>query len=172
VLEPGTFFPPIHKGVSKLFRGRNWLGYKVRTDGLPAGAYTNWWVIINNPEECVGDCDEADIFDPATKANPSVFWATGGIVKENGVGNFRARIREGQPSKGPDGFILGNGLEDAANAEVHIIIKYHGPASDDPDALFEQTHTLLGSCAEGANAFDLGPGFGVQCFDPQAVIHR
>ncbi len=165
VLQPGTSFPPT-TGTSSLYAGDGWLGYDIHTDGLPAGAYTNWWVIVNNPEACDGDCGFDDIFgNPAT--NSSVFWATGGLVLADGVGDFRARIREGQPSKGPDGFLLGNGLQDAENAEVHVIIKYHGPASDDPDALFDQLHTLLGSCDAGANAADTG-----QCFDPQAVVHR
>ncbi|MFQ5709988.1 MAG: hypothetical protein ACE5HO_21240 [bacterium] len=167
VLAPGTFFPPTDGGTSILHRGNDWISYNIHTTGLPAGAYTNWWIIFNNPEDCTDDCGEDDIFSPETKANPSVFWATGGIVQEDGVGNFRARIREGQPSNGPDGFLIGNGLEDAANAEVHLIIKYHGPASDDPDVLFDQTHTLLGSCDSGANAAANG-----QCFDPQAVAHR
>ena len=55
-------------------------------------------------------------------------------------------------------------------AEVHLIIKYHGPASDDPYTLHDQVTTLLGSCESGeANAFDTGGPFGIQCFDPQAV---
>lgn len=170
VLEPGTFFPPTNGGVSKLYRGRDRLGYTIRTTGLPPGAYTNWWVIFNNPDGCEGDCGEDDLANP--DANASVFWATGGIVSGNGVGKFKATIREGQPSKGPDGFILGNGLEDASKAEAHLIIKYHGPASHDPDVLYAQTHTLVGACESGANAFDLGPPFGVQCFDPQVAVHR
>ncbi|MDP8970509.1 MAG: hypothetical protein M3N52_08470 [Actinomycetota bacterium] len=34
-----------------------------------------------------------------------------------------------------------------------------------------QTHSILGSCLEDANAVDLGEPFGVHCFDPQAVAH-
>ena len=57
-------------------------------------------------------------------------------------------------------------------AEVHLIIKYHGLASMDPDILYDQLHTLLGNCAEftgGANSLDAG-AFGIQCFDPQFAI--
>ena len=170
VLMEGAEFPPTKGGFAILHRGNDRVSYNLHTTGLPAGAYTNWWIIINNPDACVGvgGCDEADIFgNPAT--NSSVFWATGGIVQDNGVGNFQATIDEGQPSKGPDGFLLGTGLEDAANAEVHIIIKYHGPASNDPDDLFLQTYTLLGLCDDRANAFTEAPG---HCFDPQAVAIR
>ncbi len=50
------------------------------------------------------------------------------------------------------------------------IIKYHGPASDDRDVLYDQTHTILGSCFSGANAVEFGDPFGIQCFDPQFAI--
>jgi len=33
-------------------------------------------------------------------------------------------------------------------------------------ALYDQTHTLLGSCADGAN------GYGIQCFDPQVAVFQ
>ena len=135
----------------------------LHTTGLPAGAYTNWWIIFNNPDGCAGECGLPDVF-PGGPSNPSVFWATGGVVQDNGVGNFQATIDEGEPSKGPDGFLLGTGLMDAANAEVHIIIKYHGPASNDPDDFFLQTYTLLGLCDDRANALPDG-----NCFDPQGV---
>jgi hypothetical protein len=141
---------------------------------LPPGAYTNWWVIINNPEECTnGQCDVEDVFfNPAT--NSSVFWATGSIVQSNGIGNFSARVNVGELPSGPDQVPLPGppGLVDPEGAEIHIIVKYHGPASSDPDELYQQTHTLTGLCDQGANAYDLtSVGFGIQCFDPQFVIH-
>ena len=173
VLTPGTFFAPTKGGFSILHRGSDWISYNIHTTGLPPGAYTNWWIIINNPENClgVGGCDEADVFNnPAT--NTSVFWATGGIVQGNGVGNFYAKVKVGEISADPRQHIFGDGLLNPAGAEVHNIIKYHGLASDDPDELFLQTSTLTGLCDEGANAYDLDPPFGVQCFDPQAAVHR
>jgi len=172
VLTPGTFFPPTNGGFSTLKRGSDWISYNLHTTGLPSGAYTNWWVIINNPEACTdGVCDEADVFEnPAT--NSSVFWATGGIVEKNGVGNFSARIEVGELPTGQDQFVFGLGLVNPATAEVHIIVKYHGPASDDPNELYLQTNTLTGLCDQGANGYDLGPPFGVQCFDPQVSVHK
>ena len=94
VLVPGTFFPPTKQGFSTIRRSKDWISYNIHTTGLPPGAYTNWCAVINNPENCIGDCNEADIFEnPAT--NSSVFWSTGGIVKSNGVGNFHARVNVG-----------------------------------------------------------------------------
>ena len=56
------------------------------------------------------------------------------------------------------------------NAAVLIVIRYHGPASDNPNQLYWQTHTLLGGCQSGANAEDFGQGVGVQCPDFQMAI--
>lgn len=171
VLIPGTEFPATRGGHSTLLRGNSWVQYNIHTTGLPPGAYTVWAVTINAPENCATyPCGEADVFgNPAVDA--TVFWSDGGIVQSNGVGNFRARIHGGVLPDG-DGQIAfpGNGLTNAQGAEVHLIIKYHGLASEDPDVLYEQTHTLQGSCDVGANAHDLGP-FGIHCFDPQVVIH-
>ena len=133
--------------------------------GLLQGAYTNWWVILNDPSQCPNnECTLADVFtNPASK--PSVFWATGGIVQSNGVGNFWAKISEGQASGGVEPFLIGMGLEDAANAAVFVIIKYHGPASNDPGELFLQTHSVVGLCDDRANALPDG-----NCFDPQIAM--
>jgi hypothetical protein len=172
VLVPGTLFPPAKRGRATLKRGEDWIQVNIKTSGLPPGAYTVWWVIFNNPAGCSTPCGLDDVLNPA--AAVSVFWATGKVVKENGIANFHDRYTIGddlgfpgtQHSLGGEGDFL-----DPQTAEIHNIIKYHGPASDDPDVLYDQTHTLLGSCFVNANAHDFGPPFGVQCFDPQAVAH-
>ena len=168
VLTPGTMYPPTHSSSSKLVRHMDWLQFSIHTSGLPPGAYTVWWVIVNDPSECSATpCTILDIvFNPDTEA--AVFWATGGIVLENGIGNFSDRTHVGE-LPGGDGQIFQpgpGGLQNPMGAEVHLIVKYHGPASDDPEVLYEQTHTLLGSCDSGANAQPNG-----QCFDPQAAVH-
>ncbi len=170
VLEPGTFYPPTTHGHATLKRGSDWIQVNIQTSGLPAGAYTVWWVVFDTPDGCTHSCDDDDLFNP--DAHVSVFWATGGVVPHSGNGSFHARYRNGDdPGEPGTQLILGDGSVDPARAEVHNIIKYHGPTSDDPQTLHEQTHTLQGSCFEGANAVDLGEPFGVQCFDPQAVAH-
>jgi len=173
VLEAGTFFPPTEGGESTLSRGDNWISYTLQTTGLPAGAYTNWWVILNHPDECANpdptvgsQCGLGDAFLP--DPSPSVFWATGGVVQDDGVGHFQARIFVGDDLGIPgEQFLFGPGLLNPKGAEVFLIVKYHGPASDDPDVLRGQTYTLLGSCSEGANA----DASSMQCFDPQFAFH-
>lgn len=183
VLTPGDFFPPGPNSFATLKRGKNFIQFNIHTTGLPAGAYTVWWIIFNKPGDCVepnpagGQCAGgagADFFLPCA----AVVWATGGIVQPNQVGNFSDRIYIGEQRDevvvmGED---LDSPLSDPQGAEVHLAIKYHGLASDDPQVLYEQTHTLLGSCDgnSGANSYDLNflpPPFGpYQCFDPQGTV--
>ena len=184
VLDPGDFFPPGSNNHATLKRGKDYLQFNVHTTDLPQGAYTVWWIIFNDPDDCNqpnaegglcgGGNDGADLFVPTA----AVLWATGKVVQANGVGNFSDRIYVGETRD--ETIILGSALSsaltDPQNAEVHLAIKYHGLASSDPDILYEQTHTLLGNCDgnSGANSYDLNflpPPFGpYQCFDPQLVI--
>lgn len=173
VLEPGTFFPPADGSHATLRRGYDYIQFNLHTTGLPPGAYTIWYVIFNDPNACSDECGEDDLFLPKT----AIVWATGGMIHESGIGNFRDKLYVGERREpGSQEAMLGEGLDyplyDPKGAEVHLIVKYHGPASDDPDVLYEQLNTVLGSCGEneGANSVDLGPPFGIQCFDPQAVI--
>jgi hypothetical protein len=170
VLEAGTTYAPTTHGFATLKRGGDWVQINIQTSGLPAGAYTVWWVVFGTPDGCVSGCGSDDLFNP--DAQVSIFWATGGVIRHDGAGNFVARHHASDDLGEPGSqHVLGDGSLDPSRAEIHNIIKYHGPASDDPALLYEQTHTLLGGCFEHANAVDMGEPFGVQCFDPQAVAH-
>lgn len=170
VLEPGTTFAPTTDGLATLERGEDWIETTIETSGLPAGAYTVWWLVFDTPDGCSETCDEDDLLNP--DASVSDFWATGGVVSDDGTATLSVRYRVGDDLGEQDvQQILGDGSLDTSRAEVHNIIKYHGPASSDPATLRSQTTTLLGSCDEGANAIDLGEPFGVQCFDPQHVVY-
>ncbi len=173
-LVPGTLFPPADGNHSVLDRQSDKLRYRISTNGLPPGAYTNWWIIFNHPEFCEGGpelCNGDDLFlNP--DVNGTVFWATGGIVKDDGIGKFRARIHADEVPQEEGQLIFGDGLEpgQAEAAVVHLVVKYHGPPSDDPDVLYDQTHTLLGHCDQGVNGVIADNG-SLQCFDPQFVAH-
>ncbi len=172
VLVPGTFFPPEDRGWGRLLRKRDRIETTIVTSGLPEGPYTVWWVAFNNPDGCDGEegCDPTDLLNPA--AEPSVFYATNGMVGEDGRAMFRATYYLGgfRGAPGTQNVIDFGFPIDPKTAEIHNIIKYHGPASDDVETLHFQLTSLLGACEEGANAVDLGDPFGVQCFDPQAVV--
>ena len=63
-------------GTSTLHRNKNGLTVNFKTDGLTHGyAYTLWWVIWNNPENCTvpGACTDAD-FQIADLVNVEVLF--------------------------------------------------------------------------------------------------
>lgn len=174
VLVPGTMYPPTGINTSKIVRTSHFVDFTIQTTGLPEGAYTVWVVTINDPGSCLtAPCTDVDVFGRQDEVDSSVFWSTGGIVGSSGHGYFKGRVYVGVlPSGSGQIGLPGTGLQDPYGAEVHLIVKYHGLPSSDPDVLYDQTHTLLGSCDQGANALDFGPPFGVQCTDPQAAIHQ
>lgn len=154
----GVFFDPqttIDGSAARLQRSADAIWIKVNTTELPGGAYTVWAVAFNNPGACAlgaGFCGATDV--PIAEVAASVMWATGGIVEENGVGHFRAHIEEGMP---PGQVLRGPGLVDAENAEVHFIVRYHGPVDPDPAIALLQTTTVGGGC----NVF--------ACYEPQSA---
>ena len=177
LLDEGDTFPPTRGSRAKLLRGKDFVQVNIHTTGLPPGAYTTWWVLINETEACapssdparpdlVGDCGWDEVFDIGGPSHPAVYWSTGGIVQPNGVGHFRDRTRIGEDLGEPGAqHLWGPGLTNPEDVMVIAIVKYHGAASDDPDERYLQTHTLLGLCDGAANALPNG-----QCFDPQWAL--
>jgi hypothetical protein len=164
---------------SSLRRTSDGVTVNIPTSDLTPGAYTIWWIIFNNPEFCSdGACDGGDIFaapfepmfnDDGTVGTPGVVAqvnrAGGNIVGDNGVGNFGGGLNEGDSS---EGLFPGPGLVDASKAEIHIIIRYHGPVV--AEYMPAQVHTVWGGCdvlSEGT----LEDGVGYTCVDLQAVAH-
>jgi hypothetical protein len=152
------------KGSSaKLTRGDGMVWIRVNTTELPPGAYTNWWIIFNNPAACSEGCDGADLGIPAVMG--SVFFATGGIVGTNGVGHFRPPpLEENEISPNPLQHLFGPGLLSAQDAEIHYVIRYHGPAGAG-DLLDEQISTINGGCLDDIH----GEHRLFDCYDPQGI---
>src|SRR6266540_2067766 len=70
---PGAAIPG---ASSTLVRNSSGASMTLQTSGLGAGtAATVWWVIFNNPENCVGPCSDDDKFRVAV--NASVLYAAG-----------------------------------------------------------------------------------------------
>ena len=86
VLEPGTLYAPTSIGYSTLRRISDSVRYDLHSTGLPPGAYTVWAVAFNNPDECIDGCNGEDLL--RTEPNPAVFWLIGGLVGDDGVGDF------------------------------------------------------------------------------------
>ena len=163
----------VNGSSAKLTRGDGVVWIRINTTGLPPGAYTNWWVIFNYPQFCTGGCG-ADDFS-FNGGNPdvmaSVFFAAGGIVGQDGVGQFRAHLEEGPAPPLPSQTFFGPGLLNAQGAEIHYILRDHGPASSDPDLLQKQLTTKWGGCDSGnVGGPDPVPADRIYpCYDPQAT---
>jgi hypothetical protein len=140
-------------GTSTLTRTDSGIALVLHTTGLQAGhTVTIWWMIFNHPQACRnGAYTPEDPYDPprcgmADVQNPdaglSVLYAAGNIVDEDGEADFGAYLREGDT----DGAIMGLelGLLDAAAADVHLVVRDHGPV--DPRHVVEQIHTFDDFC--------------------------
>lgn len=150
-------------GTSTLVRNDSGVAMSLHTSGLtPGHAVTVWWVLFNNPDECTTGvpfrCGEPDLFDPDVEA--SVLAATGHVIGASGSANFGAYLAEGDASEcafGAD-FLCGDGLQDARVADVHLVVRDHGPAI--PGVVPEQIHTFGGGCDVNA------------CADLQFAVHE
>ncbi len=133
-------------GSSKLVRNQNGVSLTLNTSELePGSAETVWWIVFNNPEECVDGCNGEDLSNEAV--NGDVIYAAGNVVGGNGTANFAAHLNEGDNDgsifMGGFGF-AGSGLIDAETAEIHLVVRSHGQAI--PGMIDEQIHTFNGGC--------------------------
>lgn len=101
------------------------LGLAASAPATEREAFTLWWVIFNQPENCFDGCGEDDLANPA--AEPSVVYASGQVARLGGRVQLVASLYE-QANGYVDEVIGGPGLLDAAGAEIHAIVRSHGPA--------------------------------------------
>ncbi len=139
----------IANSSSVLIRNENGVAYTISTTGLmPGRPYTNWWVIFNNPEFCSvpGLCALSDLPNNGgdTRVDASVLWATGRVVDASGQGNFSAHLAA--DGVAPGQLLFGPGLLDAFRAEIHIVVRAHGPASTNAAVLQAQLTMFNGGC--------------------------
>jgi len=164
-----------------LLREADGIRTRVHTTELAHGdVVTLWWVIFNNPEACAdGACGEADLFDGPdgpTGVEPSCVYADGSVVGGNGGARFHDRLSVGESRDSCIDFFVDavdelegqdHGLTNPAGAEVHLVMRSHGPLI--PGMVQEQRSTFAGGCQEffGAGVDELEPG---QCSDQQFVV--
>ncbi len=129
---------------------------------LPGDATTNWWVVFNNPSKCVGGCGEDDVLNslgggPAPDAEVDVIFATGHVAGSKW--RAAAHLSEGDIT-GSLRPLFGKapiGLLDAMTAEVHVVVRSHGPAKDlAPGQLDDAISTVFGGCAGFGGTFECG----------------
>lgn len=118
----------------------------LQTSDLPAGTYTTWWLIWNNPDACqnpnpilVGtQCTLADKGN--SEVGFSVVYGTGHVVGSNGVGNFGSYLKKDDLTK----VRSGAGLTNPMGAEIHVVVRYHGEL--EAGIVPEEIHTFGGGC--------------------------
>ncbi|MGH9010427.1 MAG: hypothetical protein ACRDYF_11375 [Acidimicrobiia bacterium] len=130
----------------------------MHTTGLePGSAYTLWWVIFNHPERCLTGhaglrCGPPDLFNPEVDA--SMLFAAGAVVGEPGEATFESYRAQGDTSGAVVLPVMKNpapGLTAPRTAEIHLVVRNHGPAR--PGYVEEQTTTMNGGCDVGQPNF-------------------
>lgn len=162
---------PVTGAFSMLRRSDDAVTAKIRSAAAPGHAVTYWYVIFNLPENCnTGGCGEDDIFiggDPAAGFNMEqieaarisvVYGGDGGVVNPGGRLALDGGLAEGEVPTGSVPVVIGDpddgalvagpvtGLEDAPNAEIHIVLQDHGTAHADPDLLEQQLTGFQTAC--------------------------
>lgn len=149
-------------GTAELNRTAAGVNLTVNTTMLDAGsAYTLWWVIFNNPGACdAAGCSDADFGTAEVEA--SIMNATGRVADAAGNATFSAFLPAGlmhtEPASGNGRQLFGPGLQNVAGAEIHVVIRSHGPSSGG----VEQISTLMGDCNNAASPSG--------CYDAQAIV--
>ena len=162
-------------GSSTLHRTNNGITVNYRSTELSPGyAYTLWWVIWNNPEDCgiPGECADTDF----GSVEVEVLYGSGHVVGNNGVGNFSARLNVGDVSGSINalfGLPPAGGLQsgNTLSAEVHLVLRSHGPAI--PGLINEQIGSYVGGCTD---PFAIAPFTEIpdevgECGDIEFAIH-
>ena len=167
-------------GNSHLWRGDEGVRMLFKTSELgPREAVTIWWVVFNEPENCSAPCNEDDIFidgDPTKGLNVAGIeaadivagYATGKVGSSGGNVNLNATLGEGEI--GPE-VIFGDGalLKDARRAEIHLVVRSHGPAKPGLEEI------QIGSFAGGCEVFRNPPAIPTsegECADIQFAVHQ
>lgn len=144
------------------------VSYNLRTTGLMNGhAVSIWWVIFNNPDACDGDCGEADLFEPAV--NAAVMSGGRNVVGGSGRWSFAAHLNEGEITNEHPAFQDGPGLMKPRMAEIHIVVRSHGPKLE--EHMPEQLKTFGAGCTDFLEAGTMPTDEG-ECADVQFAAFK
>jgi len=122
-------------------------------------AVTLWWVVFNNPGACDAECDGTDLANPDVQA--SVVYSSGDVTGRAGRVRLVGALNEAKAGY-QDELIGGPGLLDADRAEIHMVVRSHGPRIRAIE-LEQITQFLDSGCSDLG-----GPN---ECRDIQFAIH-
>jgi hypothetical protein len=136
------------------------------TNWKPGDVITNWFVNFNDPSACTDPCDLDDILaelDPVPPGNAGLHFATGHVTT-SGKWSSSASLAEEDDTR----MLFGVPLLEADDAEIHVIVRSHGPATTlTTDELLDALSMVNGGCLNAFPPPALGPNI---CGDPQAVV--
>lgn len=119
---------------------------------------------FNNPAACDNSCNAPDLGNPAVLG--TVLYAAGHVIGPNGKGNFAAHLAVGDtsgdsfPVEFPGDLV---GLIAPLEAEIHLVVRSHGPPL--PGQVAEQISTFNGGgCHDPGDPTDA-------CEDQQFAVH-
>lgn len=171
--------PVIHaltgQEVGTAYLSKNNSGFTVnyKTIGLAQNhAYTLWVVVWNKPENCTtpNACMDVD-FAIADLVEVEVMYVAGHVVGNSGKGNFSGHVNEGDDSGSTNAFfgLPGfGGLQDVDAAELHFVLRSHGPAI--PGEVNDQISSYEGGCSTFFPPFTAVPENPGECGDFQFAI--
>ena len=160
-------------GFSRIRRSNDGMCLTINAKNLEVGAYTSWLAIFNNPSACANpapnvdaECGAPDVGNLDT--NTTMMWATAAIVGPNTKSHINFCYDLGQLSHQVLPVGTQQGLIDSKTAEVHVILRYHGPAKfDDASLLGSQLNDFNGGCAQ----LDMGIE-GFECIETHFAVHK
>ena len=120
----------------------------ISTSGLtPGNVVTLWWAIFNNSDFCAAPvCAASDLNKARVKG--SLQYGGGAIVGAGGRADFAGYLAVDDnagftfPAVFPNLPNPAPGILDAKRAQIHLVIRDHGPASSDPGLLQQQLSTF------------------------------
>jgi hypothetical protein len=119
----------------------------------PDTAYSIWWGVFNYPEYCATphSCTPGDLGNPAVRA--SVFWGGGFLADANGYTNTSLVLLPGKTDRELFANMSDAGLENFGGAEIHVVIRSHGPVGI-AGAVADQIGTAFLACPGGNNCIN------------------
>ncbi|HKY61428.1 MAG TPA: hypothetical protein VJP59_10500 [Gemmatimonadota bacterium] len=140
-------WPGSNSGISGeaiLTRTKDGLSVDQDVEGLISGhAYSVWWAIFDNPQGCVDACDPSDL--GVRQAQGSLI--NGGGFVAAGTTQFYTSDLARHDVEGRQVWVGDlSGVDNTYGAEVHVVLRGHGPAVMDPADQAVQTSTFNGFC--------------------------
>lgn len=170
-----VFSPVLNEvvGSSTLLRGKNGLSAEFETSGLTPGyAYTLWWGVFNQPENCNDTpCSLDDLANPEIKAD--FLFVSGLVADDSGTAIFSGALLENDGSTSVNDQLLlpidVGGLWDAQKAQIQLLLRSHGPAVT--GMVDDQISTYGGGCTDFLFPFSEIPDEEGECAEMQVSVH-